>query len=289
MERSVEPEQNDIQSMEEVHINESEKEVQGSADEEVHVEEVEAPPEEEPEEKQKEPMDEDEAAESAPEEEPPVQEETEEVVEEVVEEVPAESEQEEEVQVIEVEEEEEEESEEEFTVEDCYAYATGFKGKVAKKALLKAFGQFGTIVGVKQVQKKCRIQYSHPSAVVQLINCDPPFEFNGKVLTISRTLVTKSKKGKGSSRRKSKKWKTQRESSQQSGGRGQSEDEVEAGRGVSEDEEDSGAEAVAAKKVPRKKATSKKKNLQCLDERPYDHQPNEKPRVMRGRVEQRRQ
>merc|ERR1712060_730653 len=165
--------------------------VQGSADEEVHVQEVEAPPEEEPEEKQKEPMDEDEAAESAAEEEPPVQEEAEEVVEEVVEEVPVESEQEEEVQVIEV--------------EDCYAYATGFKGKVAKKALLKAFGQFGTIVGVKQVQKKCRIQYNHPSAVVQLINCDPPFAFNGKVLTISRTLVTKSKKGKGSSRRKSKK------------------------------------------------------------------------------------
>merc|ERR1719447_2780502 len=96
-------------------------------------------------------MEEDEVRESEAEEEP-----VEEVQEAVVEEVPEENQEEEEVQVIEVEEEEEEEEseQEEFTVEDCYAYASGFKGKVAKKALLKAFGQFGTIVGVKQVQKK---------------------------------------------------------------------------------------------------------------------------------------
>lgn len=89
---------------------------------------------------------------------------------------------------------------EEFLLEDCYAYASGFRGKVGKKALMKAFGTFGTVIEMTQVSKTCRIQYNTPAAVEKLIKCIPPLKFNGKLIKISRTLnlkVSKTKELKG--------------------------------------------------------------------------------------------
>lgn len=80
-------------------------------------------------------------------------------------------------------------------LEDCLVYVSGFRGKIAKKALLEAFGKFGTIVEMKQVaKKKCRIRYMTPREVSKLLNCVPPFEFNGRTLNIRRKLNSRKKK-----------------------------------------------------------------------------------------------
>jgi len=86
------------------------------------------------------------------------------------------------------EESEQHSEQEEFLLEDCYAYASGFRGKIGKKALMKTFGEFGTIIEMKQISKICRIQYNTPAAVEKLIKFVPPLKFNGKFIKISRTL-----------------------------------------------------------------------------------------------------
>lgn len=88
-------------------------------------------------------------------------------------------------------ESEQDSEQEEFLLEDCYAYASGFRGKVGKKALMKAFGVFGTVIEMTQISKTCRIQYNTPAAVEKLIKCIPPLKFNGKLIKISRTLNPK--------------------------------------------------------------------------------------------------
>merc|ERR1712060_202024 len=157
-----------------------------------------------------------------------------------------------------VEEEEEadgeDEEEDEFQVEDCYAYASGFKGKIAKKALFKAFGEYGKIVGVKQVAKKCRIQYTHPSAVEKLVKST--FQFNGKVLDISRTLGRPTS-SKGGQKPSLKKWSNKSPKSSGDPDRGDTE-EVEMGRGDSDDEGGSEEMEAEASKTRKKVIKAKK-------------------------------
>merc|ERR1719233_376334 len=83
-------------------------------------------------------------------------------------------------------------SEREFTVEECYAYITGIQGKVRKKDLLTVFREFGKIVGIKQVSRKCRIQFDTPEAVDKLINRTTPLIFNSHALVITRDPTVKA-------------------------------------------------------------------------------------------------
>jgi len=89
---------------------------------------------------------------------------------------------------------------------NCFAYVSGFRGKITKNSLLKAFGKFGTIIDMKQVaKKKCRIQYKTPQAVEKLINCVPAFKFNGRALKILRSSDSQRKIKKMSVRKIQKK------------------------------------------------------------------------------------
>merc|ERR1712060_689550 len=82
-------------------------------------------------------------------------------------------------------------SENEYTIEECYAYVSGIQGKVRKKDLLTIFKEFGKIVGIKQVARKCRIQFDTPEAVDKLINRTIPLLFNGHALIITRDPAVK--------------------------------------------------------------------------------------------------
>jgi len=86
---------------------------------------------------------------------------------------------------------------EEFSKEACFIYVSGFRGKISKKSLQKAFAKFGTVTRMKQIGKTCMVQYENPETVADIINSDPPLMFNGKVLNIRRTL-----QGKNLSKRK---------------------------------------------------------------------------------------
>jgi len=86
---------------------------------------------------------------------------------------------------------------ERFLLENCFAYVSGFRGKITKNSLLKAFGKFGTVIDMKQIaKKKCRIQYKTPKAVEKLINCVPAFKFNGRALKILRSSDSQRKRKK---------------------------------------------------------------------------------------------
>jgi len=77
----------------------------------------------------------------------------------------------------------------EFAAEECYVYVSGIRGKVRKKALVNTFSEFGKVVSIKQVARKCRIQFDSPAAVNKLVSRTSPVLFNNHTLTITKDLA----------------------------------------------------------------------------------------------------